>query len=976
MGKKKEIKMSLPTPNLDDRKWQDIVEEAKKIIPAYCPQWTDFNPADPGITLVELMAWMTEMILYRLNRVPDKNYIKFMELMGIRLKTARPAAAWMEFRPAEGAGAEQMPVIPANTHVSGIDPQGKEVIFETVEPMNLNHSRLTAVIARINERYRDITRRVIPRPSSTAIDIFEESEVRDEIPHMLYISDPGLAKAGEDFYFCITTSQDMAISPLDTRWSYWDGREWRQVVPVYDETAGFSKSGVIKFPGLAGITETDIQGYTGYWLRVELTGYYGAPLPRFEYFNKYLEITRPAGIMPDTGFFSSKDLPFMPVYFEGHIMPFGREGQEGDTLYIGSDVFSVKGAPIQLQIELDDQYKPLPVQDLVELKIGWQYYSAVGDWLGLGVSAPTGTLQANWSFVDRTEAFSKTGAVNFRVPDDIAPLELAGQVKHWIRITVLQGHYGKEKKKNPPVIRHITVNYKDKPGRCRYYIANNDFVYKDYTDWYDTRDPRELLEPFEPVNRQAPELFLAFDQALTNRVHNIFFALEGEQHQGPQVKWEYYGPRGWKVIHLVEDQTGNLTGRGLVKFMAPPDWQPCSLFGQEYFWLGIRWQGEAGVYLPKLRGIHLNTVKAINAVSQKEVLLGSSDGQPYQRYKLQHTPVLPGPRIMVRELESAIPQEIADFKKGLDHETVEETEPGTGKVKALWVVWQDRMNFFHSRRGDRHYILDHEKGEVTFGDGIMGRIPPIGTQNIKSQVYYTGGGATGNLAPNAIGNLLDAIPFIDGAANPYPAVGGTDAESLEQAKLRAPWELKHRGRAVTAEDFEKFALDATGEVARAHVRADKDGIVNIMIIPQATPQDKGKPEASGELCSEVEKYIDRYRLITTRIRVNGPAYVEFAIRAEVVLLARLAHQAAQTRAAIEKALRDFFHPLTGGGRGYGWEMGRSVHISELYYIIEKITGVDYVSRVMLDEQAGRAKVEIGDYEFPYPARIEIVFVST
>jgi hypothetical protein len=149
-----------------------------------------------------------------------------------------------------------------------------------------------------------------------------------------------------------------------------------------------------------------------------------------------------------------------------------------------------------------------------------------------------------------------------------------------------------------------------------------------------------------------------------------------------------------------------------------------------------------------------------------------------------------------------------------------------------------------------------------------------------------------------------------------------------------------------------------------------------MIIPQGTPQDRGKPEASGELCREVEKYIDRFRLITTRIRVNGPSYVEFATRAEVVLLARHAHLAAETRAAIEKALRDFFHPLTGGGRQSGWEMGRPVHISELYYIIEKITGVDYVSRVMLDEQAGKAKIEIGDYEFPYPARIDIVFVST
>ncbi len=74
--------MGLPTRNLDDRTFQDIVDEAKKRIAASCPAWTDHNVSDPGITLVELFAWMTEMILYRLNQVPEKNYIKFMELLG------------------------------------------------------------------------------------------------------------------------------------------------------------------------------------------------------------------------------------------------------------------------------------------------------------------------------------------------------------------------------------------------------------------------------------------------------------------------------------------------------------------------------------------------------------------------------------------------------------------------------------------------------------------------------------------------------------------------------------------------------------------------------------------------------------------------------------------------------------------------------------------------------------------------------
>jgi predicted phage baseplate assembly protein len=83
--------MGFETPKLDDRSFRDLVDEARRRIPLYCPEWTDHNLSDPGITLIELFAWMTDIVLYRLNRVPDKMYIKFMEMVGIRLKEAEPA---------------------------------------------------------------------------------------------------------------------------------------------------------------------------------------------------------------------------------------------------------------------------------------------------------------------------------------------------------------------------------------------------------------------------------------------------------------------------------------------------------------------------------------------------------------------------------------------------------------------------------------------------------------------------------------------------------------------------------------------------------------------------------------------------------------------------------------------------------------------------------------------------------------------
>ena len=86
--------MPLPTPKLDTRRFQDIVDEAKRLIPRYCPEWTDHNVSDPGITLIELFAWMTDLLLYRTNQVPDRMYVKFLELIGVRLDPPRAARAW------------------------------------------------------------------------------------------------------------------------------------------------------------------------------------------------------------------------------------------------------------------------------------------------------------------------------------------------------------------------------------------------------------------------------------------------------------------------------------------------------------------------------------------------------------------------------------------------------------------------------------------------------------------------------------------------------------------------------------------------------------------------------------------------------------------------------------------------------------------------------------------------------------------
>lgn len=124
--------MSLPTPNLDDRRFQDIVDEAKRLIPKHCPEWTDHNVSDPGVALIELFAWMTDLTLYRLNQVPDRLYVKFLDLLGISLYPAASARAEILFW-LSGPQPEAVR-IPAGTQVGTVrTEQDDSVVFMTDE---------------------------------------------------------------------------------------------------------------------------------------------------------------------------------------------------------------------------------------------------------------------------------------------------------------------------------------------------------------------------------------------------------------------------------------------------------------------------------------------------------------------------------------------------------------------------------------------------------------------------------------------------------------------------------------------------------------------------------------------------------------------------------------------------------------------------------------------------------------------------
>jgi len=233
--------MSLPVPLLDDRRFQDIVDEAKRLIPRYCPGWTDHNLSDPGVTLIELFAWMTEMILYRVNQIPDLHYTKFLELMGIQLFPASSArsdvAFWLSAPQPEAVRLHP------NTQVGTVRTEQEEsIVFLTDNELVIVVPTLRACLTGTSDgRYEDHWDD-LRRPSSE-VTCFPSTSAGDAIyfgfEHSL---------ANNIIRLDVKARiEGVGIVPTNPPWSWevWSGDEWIPAQVHEDSSGGFNQDGSI-----------------------------------------------------------------------------------------------------------------------------------------------------------------------------------------------------------------------------------------------------------------------------------------------------------------------------------------------------------------------------------------------------------------------------------------------------------------------------------------------------------------------------------------------------------------------------------------------------------------------------------------------------------------------------------------------------------------------------------------------------------
>lgn len=494
------------------------------------------------------------------------------------------------------------------------------------------------------------------------------------------------------------------------------------------------------------------------------------------------------------------------------------------------------------------------------------------------------------------------------------------------------------------------------------------FSYRDVSN--DNAEAVSGYEPFGPLANANSALLLGFDYSANMPEIELDLALsvvdesnntkvncslpQTAVYPSAELVWEYWQGSDWVAMSIRKDDSNAMMQSGHVKIKLPANGKMQQLVigqvSESRFWIQARLVSAAYEKVPKLLAVRTNTMSAMQAETIKDEVLGGSNGQPNQIFNLVNKSILAGSLSL-------------EIDEGDDFNT-----------------WQVVEDFYASAADDTHYVLNRTTGQITFGDGVHGRIPVANVGNAGANVvareYRIGGGIQGNVAAASLSSLLTGVTGVDenGISNLLAAHSGRDEEALEDAKLRAPRVLKSQCRAVSAEDFETLAM-ASANVKRAKAlplyhpdfpAVKVPGVISVIVVPDS---DAEKPMPSEGMLKTVCEYLNQRRLLTTEVYVLKPQYQKISVNVDVVV--DNSADLAEVQESIETDLIDYFHPLHGGESESGWPFGGAIYFSLVYRRVLNIAGVARVTelKLLLDdvEQAECKDINIASNMLLYSA---------
>ncbi len=614
--------------------------------------------------------------------------------------------------------------------------------------------------------------------------------------------------------------------------------------------------------------------------------------------------------------------------------------------------------------------------------LSWEYWNGKG-WWSLEI------LQ------DGTARLAVTGALKFRVPQDIAESDWAGKSNFWIRARLVGGDYGHEEvtvvsKPGPnagetlqtvvrstenikaPLVLDMRLSY----SICNevlptFLLAEDNGTVRDQSDANSTAGA--IVEAFVPLAMAlgrlstgavvAPEspgdcppecacdkhatsaaatpkaaaptsaatslrskretgrsVFLGLTATPSEAPVNVLLLVDEQNHTefAPMTIEALVADRFVPIV--ADDATRALGESGLLSmaFAVPPT--PSELFGETRTWLRLKPKASpAGKWLPTLRGAYLNAAWASATETLTRELLGSSNGEPHLTVRLARPPVL------YNTLELRVKEPLGEEERKALLKKDKESVLSVEGLPGDWVLWKQVVDPDDEPASARVYSLDENSGEIRFGDGRHGKIPPIGRDAIVAFRYCrtepdpTGGDKVpGNsITARTTLNLVSPVETVEAVTAADQAAGGAPPESADRVLRFGFARLRHRDRAVTAYDIEDLALQSSPDIVQAHAFVRR-GYVRLIVVM------RGKnPQPSAPQIRELRNLLLAAAPVSLSapgaLRIEGP--VIRRLRIDLELQVETLSHAGALADFVKQQLATFFDTAVGGTDKSGWALG-------------------------------------------------------
>ncbi len=283
-------------------------------------------------------------------------------------------------------------------------------------------------------------------------------------------------------------------------------------------------------------------------------------------------------------------------------------------------------------------------------------------------------------------------------------------------------------------------------------------------------------------------------------------------------------------------------------------------------------------------------------------------------------------------------------------------------------LWTPCRDLLASDRFSTEFVAEIELDGITylrFGNGVMGKQPDGGFH--PSAVYRIGNGKQGNIGRDSISHIVWDSDGITRVRNPLPATGGTNAETMTQAKEFAPMAFRTQERAVTEADYaEKTELHP--EVQKAAARFHWTGSWYTVFV---TIDRKRGLDINDKFKNEILLHLEKYRMAGYDLEIRQPQFVSLDIKLNVCV------KPGYFKTNVEERLLEVFssYDLSDGTRGFfhpdNFTFGQAVYLSAIYKLSMSVSGVESVEAITFQRWAKKARTEKSD-GFLVPEELEII----